>query len=416
MFLAVAGTQVVNLGTANPYSQAQYSGVTASPSGTGLPVISIFSPLNYTTIDTNNITLSFRVSAGQSGNGSRTWIDSVYYRADWMQTDIKVNVFELPPTTYYTAYNLQKSITLAGAPAGNHSITLYATETGRYYPDFFHYHDFYVTASSWVSFAIDAATVDANAVDEREKDKEAPMDVSTNLPTVTVLRTSNGTAYKTNDIVFALAVNFGLSSASARNIQGVYYEADWQRNNALVRGSLGGGIEFSDTVFLQGIPEGRHTIVFNASEQRQYEGYNDYAHNLHYRVFKVTTSIALNFIIDTQIPTVTISSLEGTTNVAPDVPLNFVVSEPGTNITYRLDGHEAVTINGNTTLTGLSEGFHYVKVYAVDQAGNVGSSEMVSFTVEASSTTLVAAVSGAAVAALVIGVAVYFKKTKRNQA
>jgi hypothetical protein len=38
-----------------------------------------------------------------------------------------------------------------------------------------------------------------------------------------------------------------------------------------------------------------------------------------------------------------------------------------------------VTIAGNTTLTGLSSSVHNLTVYAWDEAGNIGSSETITF-------------------------------------
>ncbi len=49
---------------------------------------------------------------------------------------------------------------------------------------------------------------------------------------------------------------------------------------------------------------------------------------------------------------------------------------------YNLDGQANTTITGNTTLTGLLDGSHYVVVYANDTAGNMGASNTVYFTVD----------------------------------
>jgi hypothetical protein len=53
-------------------------------------------------------------------------------------------------------------------------------------------------------------------------------------------------------------------------------------------------------------------------------------------------------------------------------------------------------------------------IYAKDEAGNVGTSETILFTVDVPfPTTLVVAASGASVAIVGIGLFVYFKKRKR---
>jgi hypothetical protein len=69
-----------------------------------------------------------------------------------------------------------------------------------------------------------------------------------------------------------------------------------------------------------------------------------------------------------------------------------------------------VTIPGNTTLNGLTDGSHSLVVYANDTAGNVGASETVTFGVFL--TTLVVAVLIASVAVVGIGLLIYFKKRK----
>jgi len=76
-----------------------------------------------------------------------------------------------------------------------------------------------------------------------------------------------------------------------------------------------------------------------------------------------------------------------------------------------------VTVAGNVTLSGLSGGEHTLKVYAWDEARNIGVSETASFTVTTFPIALIAA--GAAVVATVsIGILFYFKRhrTKNNRA
>jgi hypothetical protein len=69
------------------------------------------------------------------------------------------------------------------------------------------------------------------------------------------------------------------------------------------------------------------------------------------------------------------------------------------------------------TLTGLSNGFHNVTVYATEEAGNVGASQTINFNIaipkaESFSTATVAAVSAVAVVVVVVGLLVYLKKRK----
>jgi hypothetical protein len=123
----------------------------------------------------------------------------------------------------------------------------------------------------------------------------------------------------------------------------------------------------------------------------------------------------VSFNIDFIPPNIAILSPEPKAYNTSDVPLDFTVNETASQITYSLDGQENVTAAGNMTLTRLSNGAHNVTVYAADEAGNMGASETVTFTVavpEPFPTVPVAAASVAAVAVVALGLLVYFKKRK----
>jgi len=98
-----------------------------------------------------------------------------------------------------------------------------------------------------------------------------------------------------------------------------------------------------------------------------------------------------------------------------DAPLDFTVDQPVSQIKYSLDGKENVTITGNTTLTGLANGYHNITVYAMDEAGNTGASETLFFNVEVPEPFPVVPVAAASIAVVVAvgaGLLVYFKKRK----
>ena len=96
------------------------------------------------------------------------------------------------------------------------------------------------------------------------------------------------------------------------------------------------------------------------------------------------------------------------------VSLVFSVNKPVNWTGYSLDGQDNVTITGNTTIAGLSNGLHNVTVYAEDSRSNMGASETVSFSVELPfPTTLVATAFAASAAVIGIGLLVYLKKRKR---
>lgn len=132
------------------------------------------------------------------------------------------------------------------------------------------------------------------------------------------------------------------------------------------------------------------------------------------------------FKVDYAAPQIIVLSPVNGSYPVGDVELNFSVSEPVAWMGYSLDGQENVTIAGNTTISGLSTGFHQLTVYATDTAGNMGASEAISFTIaeddeppiakdDETPTTLTAAVIAvAAVAVVIVAFALYFTKTRKT--
>ncbi len=84
-----------------------------------------------------------------------------------------------------------------------------------------------------------------------------------------------------------------------------------------------------------------------------------------------------------QAPVVAISSPESRIYETSDIPLTFRVNDQACFFSYALDGQQAVAINGNTTLSGLTVGTHNLTVYVRDSAGMGETSQTISFTVQA---------------------------------
>jgi hypothetical protein len=168
---------------------------------------------------------------------------------------------------------------------------------------------------------------------------------------------------------------------------------------------------FSYSENLTNLSGGLHNLAI----QTKCEGWDLEAHGFWERKLPYETSSDLiNFTVDATSPTISIFSVENKTYRTPEVALNFTVNEAVAQISYVLDGQDNVTISGNTTLTGLTDGKHNVTFYAKDLVGNIGASETVTFSIEVPfPTATVAAASGASVAIIGIGLLVYFKKRKR---
>jgi len=81
-------------------------------------------------------------------------------------------------------------------------------------------------------------------------------------------------------------------------------------------------------------------------------------------------------------PQIEILSPKNTVYPTNSVPLTFTISQESSWIGYSLDGQANVTILGNTTLTALQDGTHYVVVYANGTYGKIGASDSVCFSVD----------------------------------
>ena len=115
---------------------------------------------------------------------------------------------------------------------------------------------------------------------------------------------------------------------------------------------------------------------------------------------------------DTVPPRITILSPENKRFNDTSVPLVFSIYEPSSSMSYSLDGQDNVTVTGNSTLTELPNGAHNLTVYVTDRSGNVGVSEIISFSSykEPEPSTLVVGAIGI-LATVIVGIGlVYYKK------
>jgi len=243
-------------------------------------------------------------------------------------------------------------------------------------------------------------------------------------PVITILSPESKTQAATN-VTLSFNVKIGdvidprINSSellSMVNINAVYYLGDWQQSRTYVDWENNTYADFKRIAVqslafscdLTGIPEGNHVILVHATEEVPNP-------DLLFLPIEYTSFAFVNFTIDTTPPSVLILSPEASTYDTPDVPLNFTVNESVSQVTYSLDGQGNVTISGNMTLTGLSGGAHNITVYAWDDAGNVGVSETVYFSIkqpEAFPTLWVVAI--VVIVAVVCGILLlYFRRRRR---
>jgi hypothetical protein len=165
-------------------------------------------------------------------------------------------------------------------------------------------------------------------------------------PTISVLSPENKT-YTVSDVPLTFTVSESTSW--------IGYSLDSQNN-----------VTISGNTTLIGLSDWTHTITVYANDTAGNMGYSDIVH----------------FTIDTTPPSISITSPENKTYATTDIPLTFTVDESVSWMAYSLDGQADMTISGNTTLYGLSEGSHSLTVHAEDTTGNTGASEKIYFTVE----------------------------------
>ncbi len=252
-----------------------------------------------------------------------------------------------------------------------------------------------------------------------------PWVVGAEPPTITIKSPQNNSVSNQDILTLSFDVSVGNSSTyTERWLRTVYYRADWLEGDIYIYnvdsaptiGEPPNSLNLT-VVNEARIPEGRHKVTVYAREEGSYTvlgeivgAFQDYI----YYQFVVYGYSILEFTVDYTVPIVSILTMENKTYLTPDVPLDLTMNESTSQIEYSLDGENNVTLMGDAMLTGLSNGEHSLTVYAIDEAGNVGSSETIIFSVTAFPTTsAVATVITLTVTGLCL--LVYFKKRGRGK-
>jgi hypothetical protein len=171
---------------------------------------------------------------------------------------------------------------------------------------------------------------------------------------------------------------------------------------------------FDYSTCIAGLTEGLHNLTVRANAY----GFSVEMHGLWEHSIPINSSSTVYFTFDTTPPTVSVEPIVNETfseYEVSEIPLKFTVDETVSEIRYSLDGQENVTIAGNTTLANLPYGEHNVTIYATDEVGNTGASEIIVFTVEEpeSFPTNMVIAPAASVAFVGAGLLFYFKKRQK---
>jgi hypothetical protein len=117
------------------------------------------------------------------------------------------------------------------------------------------------------------------------------------------------------------------------------------------------------------------------------DGYHNVVVYVSYDDGSTGCSDVIYFTTNTVQPKVILLSPGNQTYTEDAIPLTFTIDQETSHIFYYLDpvesfdSHNGVEIDGNTTLTGLSNGPHSIFVFVRNTLGNVGDSGSVDFTV-----------------------------------
>jgi parallel beta-helix repeat protein len=106
------------------------------------------------------------------------------------------------------------------------------------------------------------------------------------------------------------------------------------------------------------------------------------AYTYNYFIFNKLSHEVVFEAVDITAPTITILSPENKTYPSKSINVTFNLSEPASWMGYSLDSQINVTISGNTTVSSLSDGRHWIIIFANDTSGNMVRSDTVYFSID----------------------------------
>ena len=162
LFSAVAGTQLVNLGSANPYTNSQYAGKTGAPSSAPSPTVSILCPENNKVYNADSIALNFNASVEKflesDPDHSKPLISGMqmtksFFTADWLPNQTQI---EIAPylTVEEDSNKISVVLNLAEVPDGKHVLRICVYAEGSI-TDPINWYNFETVGYSQVDFAVD---------------------------------------------------------------------------------------------------------------------------------------------------------------------------------------------------------------------------------------------------------------------
>ncbi|WNZ29640.1 MAG: hypothetical protein IAX21_01860 [Candidatus Bathyarchaeota archaeon] len=179
------------------------------------------------------------------------------------------------------------------------------------------------------------------------KSKTVFFSIDTTLPVISIISPINSTYSESS-----VDLNFTVGE----EVSWTRYSLDGARNQ-----TIGGNVTLSS------LSDGSHNIVVYATDAANINTGN---------------SSVVYFSVDTTPPLVVVDSpINNATYTTNNVSLSFTVNE-NASLKYSLDGKDNITIFDSTFLYNVTNGKHYLIIYAEDLYGNSGATGIISFTVD----------------------------------
>jgi hypothetical protein len=238
------------------------------------------------------------------------------------------------------------------------------------------------------------------------------------LATPLTITTPTNTTYKTSPTT--IAINFKTIGINPKNTT-ITYTINGKNTTTIPTKKIFHPIEATRTypngtqeqvlsIYSQYLVTGQTSLPNLPKGSHKIEVHSEFQSNSHNTVYdKKTIYFTIN---DFKAPVISNLSIKNTTYTQNNLLLDFALDQPTKKMYYSLNGEENCTIKGKTTLT-LELGSYSLKVYAIDFAGNIGSSEIVNFSIVESSSRSITLISIVILSIVVIGIFVYFKKYRK---
>jgi hypothetical protein len=164
---AVAATQLVSLGRANPYRYEQEPREVSAPHNVEPPTISSVSPKNNTVFASNNVSFTLNISFVSLPKLSFYYLGlaEVYYKSSWLKGTWQSNATYVDIESFYSNVTTI-TVNVTDVPEGDHYLEVFAvlrgqreTRGGHAYGHIKYYGSYRVIGYSVVSFTIDSISI-----------------------------------------------------------------------------------------------------------------------------------------------------------------------------------------------------------------------------------------------------------------